>query len=785
MAISISDSVLATFLVAEGSYYFPPRKTVALFDTDYENDPVMDLPAWTEVQLSFENLRLENGTEPTLLLSRVPGNGRQKDRKHFKERDPFEHLSIKTIIFTELRQGDYVAFIPPGTYPSIEFGFYDGGGSFSSLKISSRTPTHIVASKSFYASAAKRSIDLLRKPNPETVRRLKKTRDSVLSLILSVKDDLAGVKPPEEIPDGPYTLQEYDIWFSKNCTIGKKEDLLAQYYVSTFSSKPLVSVVLAVHDPDVKYLAASIHSVLGQIYHQFELVISDNGHCSQEVRNYLVDLERRDPRLKVLLSDEKVGIPEAVNRAIDISSGEYVAFLEQDDLLNRDALFWMVEKLNEWPTADLIYSDEDAIDSDQALTLPHFKSDWNLLLLLSYNYVGHLVMVKSSIAKIIKLREIAQDTYMHDFLLRTSLQIDEDNIKHVPRILYHSRLDNDPLNVGATGHKLDYTSRKMVVQDFLDQWRPGAEVETHPNTFFNRIHFPVSDPAPKVAIVIPTRDAPEVLERCVNSVLNFTEYSDYEINVIDNGSVETRTKQLFTELERTGRVKVHSYDHPFNFAQMHNWLIEQLDADLVCLLNNDTEVIEGNWLKELVSLVSLPGFAVAGSMLLYPDRSIQHAGIALGIGNIAIHLGTGELPDNPGYFGRNLMAQELSAVTAAALLIKRSAYIEVGGMNAERLPVSFNDVDLCLKVRAAKYKIAWTPYSRLIHFESKSRGIDHEDDYKRLRSAGELSYCALTWRSEILNDPYYNQNFDLESEPFEMLASVPRLELTLKPGVKT
>lgn len=784
MTLSISTADLNTFRVFEDhAYYVPPGNWLHLVESEFIESGEIALGSWAEILLNFESLRCEQGAVPQLLLNRIIQDDPLQEKARGKDKEVVR-IKTKTVLFAELRKHEFVGYIPPGKYHSVQLGFGDAGASFAAIELSSNSSNRIIGFRHFALSAYHRAVSMVNSPNPETVRRFRKTAGSLVSLLNGIKDDLVGVKPLEEIPDGPYELEEYETWFAKNCSIGAKEETVAEYFISTFSLKPLISVVLGVYNPDPILLAATTHSILNQIYDQFELVIADAGSTSEQSTGYLRRLADLDPRIKIIFSGDSQDIPRAVNDAIDISRGDYIAFVDQDDLLNRDALFWLVEKVNEWPGAELIYSDEDCIDTDNRFILPHFKSDWNMLLLTSYNYVGHLLMARAKLAKIVKLRSEVNGSHNYDFILRAGLQVPETDIRHIPRILYHQRLDANPLNNGITD-KDDGISRIDALEDFLKVWSPGATVDRKIRSFYNRVHFPVLDPLPSVAIVIPTRDTPEVLQRCVNSLINFTKYPNYKIHIINNQSSESRTFSLFEELQTLRQIEIHHYDKPFNYSDMHNWLISQLDDELICLLNNDTEIIEGSWLGELVSLLSLPGFGAAGSLLLYPDRTIQHAGVTLGVGGIAAHIAVGDRLDEPGYYSRNLLPQELSACTAACLLVKRDLYQQVGGMNTERLPVSFNDVDLCLKLRSAKYKIAWTPYSKLIHHESKSRGIDHYDEYKQLRAAGEMSYCAITWRSEITNDPYYNPNFDLKAEPYARLASVPRLELTLKPGVKT
>lgn len=782
MSLSLSSNDLSAFVVSEDNkHYLPPRATVAVTDTDFPDKKEVELVSWLEVHLKIDQLDCVQQGCPQLLLTSI----NDRDSDNYLGETKGEEQKLKTVLFSQKHPGNFVAFIPPGRYRSIQFGFGNNGASFSEIQIIAKAAGRAVTSIDFLSAVGRRTKSLFLSPNPETARRFDKTKSALISLLRGLKDDLVGVKPQLEIPDGPYEFDEYDIWFEKNCAIGLKEELLAGYFISTFNLKPLISVVLSVYNADPRLLAGSIHSVLDQLYSNIELVISDDCSTSQSTLTYLKRLEQMDSRIKVNFSSEHKGISDSTNKAIDIANGDYVAFLEQGDLLTRDAIFWVVEKINEWPSAELLYSDEDRIDEHSRFTLPHFKSDWNLLLLLSHNYIEHLLVVKRELAKIIKLRKEFDGSHGYDFLLRASTQIDESHIKHIPRILYHWRFETDYLNQDLNYDEGRGRPRREAALEFLANWSPGATIDNRPTEFYNRIHFPVPNPPPKVAIVVPTRDTPEVLERCINSLVNFTNYPNYEIHIIDNGSTEARTKSLFRQLESDHKVSVHSYDKPFNYSAMHNWLIGQLETELVCLLNNDTEIVESNWLNELVSLVSLPGFGAAGSLLLYPDRTVQHAGVTLGIGGIAGHIGVGDRLDDPSYYSRRILPQELSAVTAACLVLKVDLYKKVGGMNAERLPISFNDVDLCLKIRGSGAKIAWTPFSKLIHYESKSRGLDHENELKRLRSAGEMSYCALTWRSEIQNDPYYNPNFDLESEPFAKLASVPRLELTLKPDVKS
>jgi len=467
----------------------------------------------------------------------------------------------------------------------------------------------------------------------------------------------------------------------------------------------------------------------------------------------------RDPRIRAQRRDRNGHISAASNDALAMARGEFVALLDHDDELRPHSLLEMVEAARRHPEAGLFYSDEDKIDERGRRFQPNFKPDWNADLLLSQNYVCHLAMLRTSLVREAGgFRVGFEGSQDHDLFLRCSALLEPGQVVHVPKVLYHWRAIRGSTALERDAKDYAGAAGARAVADHLSRHAPGAAAEQLAHGHY-RVRWPL-DGDPRVDIVIPTRDRLELVRACVESILARTEYDHYRILLVDNQSVEPETVAWMTAIEADPRVRVLRYDAPFNYSAINNWAAAQGDGEVLCLLNNDIEVIEGGWLRELAGQAMRPGVGAVGALLLYPDRSIQHAGVILGMGGVANHVYSGAPEGHPGHGARALVAQELSAVTGACLAIRRDRYFAVGGLD-ERLQVAFNDVDFCLRLLEAGYRNVWTPFARLLHHESATRGRD-EDGPARERFLGESRYMDARWGDYLVGDPAWNPNLSLE-----------------------
>ncbi|MFC3714796.1 glycosyltransferase family 2 protein [Luteimonas soli] len=536
---------------------------------------------------------------------------------------------------------------------------------------------------------------------------------------------------------------------------------------------PKISLLVPVYQTPERWLRSCLDSVLAQAYPNWELCIADDASPSPHVREVLEEYQRRDARIRVRLRKDNGHISEASNTALDMACGDYVGLLDHDDELRPHALLEVVEAIVARPGLELIYSDEDKIDEAGRRFQPYFKPEWNPDLLLSQNYVCHFTVIRTLLARNVGgFRKGFEGSQDHDLILRCSREIQPWQIHHVPRVLYHWRAI-----AGSTAlerKSKDYASSAGVcaVREYVRGIAPHASVDELPHGHY-RVRWPVPQPAPKVSLIIPTRDRVGLLRTCVESLLAKTGYPNFELVVVDNQSYELDALAYLDELRSRERVKVLKYDAPFNYSAINNWAAAHCDGELLCMLNNDIEAINGDWLDEMAGFACRPDIGAVGAMLYYPDDSIQHAGVILGLGGVANHAYCHQPADFPGHGARALVAQNLSAVTGACLLVRREVFEQVGGLD-ERLRITFNDIDFCLRVREAGYRNAWTPFATLYHHESASRGADDTLE-KVARFRREVALMRERWSTILDNDPAYNPNLSIDiADTASQLAFPPR-----------
>jgi glycosyltransferase involved in cell wall biosynthesis len=534
--------------------------------------------------------------------------------------------------------------------------------------------------------------------------------------------------------------------------------------------RPIISVVMPVFNtPDV-YLRSCIESVLNQSYINFELCIADDCSTKSHVRKTLEEYANNDARVKVVFRTKNGHISRASNSALEIACGEFVALLDHDDLLAEHALYCMALAINHSPNAQVLFSDEDKIDEFGKRYEPHFKSDWNPDLFFSQNYVSHLGVYKRDLLQAIGgFREGVEGSQDQDLLLRCLPHIKVGEIVHIPHVLYHWRALEGSTAL-ESGEK-SYTTEAGIkaLRDYFDsQGLASVKVEANsvPNTY--RIKWPIPQPEPMVSLLIPTRDRRDLVEVAVRSILKKTTYNNYEILILDNGSVESETLAFFNTVQNEDiRVRVIRYDHPFNYSAINNFGVEHAKGDLIGLINNDVEVINPDWLGEMVSHAVRPEIGCVGAKLYYSNDTIQHGGVILGIGGVANHSHKNTFRNFPGYFSRLVCTQNYSAVTAACLIVQRTIYEKVSGLDEVNLKVAFNDVDFCMKVREAGYRNLWTPYAELYHHESVSRGAE-DTPMKLARFRSEVEFMKKKWGNKLTLDPYYNPNLTNDGEDFSL-----------------
>lgn len=453
--------------------------------------------------------------------------------------------------------------------------------------------------------------------------------------------------------------------------------------------------------------------------------------------------------------------PAGFKCALTAANGEWIALLEPVCNIPPHALLWIAEELTTHPEAEIIYADEDSVDAQGNRCAPIFKPDWNPDLLLSHNYLGSLVFYRSErIKKLGSFHAETQSAMAWELALRLTDDLRLSQILHIPRVLCHRHSPPIP----------DSNAERHLLETFLDRKHWQASVTPGYNGYW-RIRHALPAPPPLVSIIIPTRNGLSLLERCISSILDKTCYTPYEIIVVDNQSDDQPTLDYLRKLESNATVRVLSHDAPFNYSVINNLAAAQAKGTFLCLLNNDIETIHPEWLEEMTSQAARPGAGAVGAMLYYPDGSIQHAGVLLKGREVATHFFARMPASLLQARSRAQVVQNLSAVTAACLVIEKKKFFEVGGFDTN-LAVTCNDIDLCLRLRKAGYYNIWTPFAELYHHESATRGFD-DSPARQARIRQERAYMYQRWSTELDHDPAYNPNLDLEEESYA-LAFPPR-----------
>ncbi|HDR8857321.1 glycosyltransferase [Burkholderia territorii] len=575
---------------------------------------------------------------------------------------------------------------------------------------------------------------------------------------------------------GKYDRDAYQTWVAEHDTLTKAD--LARYTSlgDALPVKPLISILMPVYNSRPKYLRKALDSVRAQTYRNWELCIADDASTNPEVRAVLEEYAGKDDRIRVVFREKNGHISAASNSALEIVRGEFVALMDHDDAMPAHALYMIASEINAHPDADLIYTDEDKVDENDRRHDPHFKTDWNRELFYSQNFVAHLGVYRTSIARAIGgFRVGFEGSQDYDFVLRFLPHTQENRIRHIPRVLYHWRIFPGVTSFSTDNPDKSVSTARRALIEYFREVEPTSEVqpiERFPGWW--RIKRMLPEKPPRVSLIVPTRDRLDVLRVAVNGFLHETDYPDFEVIIVDNDSERPETLEYFSEISRDPRVRILRVSGPFNFSELNNRAVEISTGSILGFMNNDIQVIHSDWLAEMVSQISQRNVGAVGAKLIYANEHIQHAGVVLGIYGVAAH-GHRHFPrDTVGYFGRPMLVQNVSAVTAACMLVRREAFDRAGGYDEVNLTVGYNDVDLCLKIREAGYDIVYTPFAELYHLESVSRG-ENLSAAQIERDAKERAYMRSRWSQVIDHDPFYNPNLTVTSEDYS-LAFPPRTD---------
>lgn len=547
---------------------------------------------------------------------------------------------------------------------------------------------------------------------------------------------------------------------------GVKEEELARQRQEVFENGPCFSIAVPLYQTKEKYLREMIESVQAQTYTNWEICLADGSGRKHSLQPVVEEYIAKDKRIKYCLLDSNEGIAGNTNEALKMANGDFVVLTDHDDLLSPEALYQCAKAVQKEPQTDVIYSDEDKVDmSGKKFFEPHFKSGYNIDLLCTMNYICHLFVVRKDVMERAGLFESCYDGAQdHDFILRCTEKA--EHIVHIPKVLYHWRCHAQSTSENPESKLYAFENGCKAVKAHYDRVGIPAEVEQGPFYGMYRTHYLWKE-QPLVSILIPNKDHAADLKKCMDSIEEKSTYRNFEFIIVENNSTEEETFAYYKEIEKRNNVRVLYYKEDFNYSRINNFGAKEANGEYVLLLNNDTEMIEPDSIKEMLDVCMRPDVGIVGAKLIFEDNTIQHAGVIIGFGGIAGHAFIGQDRDDNGYFSRIISVQDLSAVTAACLMVRRSVFDEVEGLN-EEFKVAFNDIDFCLKVRKAGYLVVYNPYAQFYHYESKSRGQEDSAD-KVARFQQEIGLFGERWGELLENgDPYYNPNLTLDKADFSL-----------------
>lgn len=599
----------------------------------------------------------------------------------------------------------------------------------------------------------------------------KRIKQRIKRIIPNKLLSLFGVHPYEElIFDNSKFPQEEEKVTIENKTVNPvysyKEPKLTEEIknkIHSFQHKPLISIIMPVYNIDPKWLDIAIESIKKQWYKNWELCIADDKSSNSKTIEYLQQIDH--PKIKINFLDHNLNISGASNAAIDLASGEYIALMDNDDTISPDALYEIVKAINK-TNADFIYSDEDLVTEDETYTYPHFKPDFSPDLLMSHNYITHFACFSTALLKEVGYFDPAHNG-AQDYELFLRLTEKARKIVHIPKVLYHWRMLSSSTCVNTEVKPAALEAGRMALVKTLQRRGIKGSVENTNVSHYFRVRYEIIE-NPLISIIIPFKDKPELLETCINSILKKSTYKNYEIIGISNNSEEQATFEIMKQLEaKDPRVKFYEYNVEFNYSDINNHAVyTYAKGEHILLLNNDIEVIEPSWIEAMLEHSQRESIGCVGAKLYYPNDMIQHAGVIIGLGGFAGHSHKMSNRNDQGYFNRLNAVQNLSAVTAACLMVKTSLYKKVAGLDTKNFKIAYNDVDFCLRILELGYYNLFTPYAQLYHHESISRGYEDTDE-KKARFENEKKALFERHKNILQNgDPYYNKNLTLDREDF-------------------
>ena len=547
----------------------------------------------------------------------------------------------------------------------------------------------------------------------------------------------------------------YEAWFARHKV--DKRTLRRQKH-SAFAQKPLISIVIPLYCTPLPYLKELLESVRRQSYENWQLCLAD-GSPDDKAKEFIEKHYGREKRIVYRKLEENGGISVNTNEAVALAAGEYLMLCDHDDTLEPDTLYEIVKAIND-TGADVLYTDEDKVSMDGRHYFdPNFKPDFNLFRLRENNYICHIFVVKKSLTdETGLLRSEFDGAQDFDFILRCCEKAQK--ITHIPKVLYHWRCHMDSTAADPSSKAYAYEAGRKAVREHYQRLGIDAKVEMTERPGWYRSHVKVQG-NPLISVIIPNKDHTDDLELCLFSMTRKSTYRNYEILIVENNSEKEETFEYYRKLpDRYPKARVLTWEKEFNYSAINNFAAKEAKGEYLLFLNNDVEILTPDWMEEMLQNCQQENVAAVGAKLYYPDDTIQHAGVVLGLGGIAGHIMCRASKEDPGYFGRMISVQEISAVTAACMMVKKSDFDAVGGLD-ETFQVAFNDIDLCMKFRAAGKKIIFTPYAELYHYESKSRGLEDTPE-KQFRFDKEVKRFQEKWAQQLeMGDPYYSPNLSV------------------------
>ena len=550
----------------------------------------------------------------------------------------------------------------------------------------------------------------------------------------------------------------YGRWYREHMAASAEELARQAAACGKEGSGPLISILTPVYNPPLKWLERMIESVLEQTYPRWELCLADDKSSDPRVRAALEKAAAKDPRIKVVFREENGHICRASNSALELCTGGFTALLDNDDELSPDALYQVVQVIQAAPDAEMIFSDEDKIDEEGVISDPYFKMGWNPELFLHQNCFSHFGVFRTALLRRIGgFRPGLEGSQDWDLTLRAMELVPRSAIRHIPRVLYHWRILATSTAGRMEAKPYARLSGQKAVGEHLSRAHPAARVvETAAGW---RVEWPLPEPAPRVSLIIPTRDRVDLLRVAVDSLFQLTDYPDIELVIVDHESREEATREYLTALSRERpNVRTIRVEGVFNWPRLNNLGVRAATGPVLVFLNNDVEITDPGWLREMVSQACRADVGAVGACLLFPDGSIQHAGVVLGMTGVAGHVFRRGRFEAPSIGGAPGLTREVTAVTGACMAVRREVFEKSGGFDEENLPVNYNDIDFCLRLRSLGYRNIYTAFARMTHHESVSRGDLEKQSARKAEASREAQIVLTRWPAEFVQDAFYNPN---------------------------